>query len=185
MVSRVCARALAAVLVTAASVSAAAAQTTVIFNDSRPDVVYATLRAGAYADTNLPTVLTTRAADTSANNHRRALLKFDTQHRIPAGSRVTSALLTVPVKSGGATDTPRTIAAYQVSTSWAETETTWNRRRTTSNWSSAGGDLGSLIAKQVVSNVAGTKVTFDITSLVKAAVAGELGPSRHTRAARV
>jgi endonuclease/exonuclease/phosphatase family metal-dependent hydrolase len=185
MVSRVCARALAAVLVTAASVSAAAAQTTVIFNDSRPDVVYATLRAGAYADTNLPTVLTTRAADTSANNHRRALLKFDTQHRIPAGSSVTSALLTVTVKSGGATDTTRTLAAYQVSTSWAETETTWNRRRTTSQWSSAGGDLGSLIAKQVVSNVAGTKVTFDITALVKAAVAGELGSSRYTRVALV
>ena len=185
IVSRVCARALVAMVVTAASVSAAAAQTTVILNESKPDVVYATLRAGTYADTNLPTVLTTRAADTSANNHRRALLKFDTQNRIPAGSNVTSALLTVTVKSGGTADTTRTIAAYQVTTSWAETETTWNRRRTTSKWSTAGGDLGSLIAKQVASNAAGTKVTFDVTSLVKAAVAGELGSSRYTRVALV
>jgi endonuclease/exonuclease/phosphatase family metal-dependent hydrolase len=185
IVSRVCARALVAMAATAASVSAAAAQTTVIFNDSRPDVVYATLRAGAYADTNLPTVLTTRAADTSPNNHRRALLKFDTQNRIPAGSSVTSALLTVTVKSGGTADTTRTIGAYQVTTSWAETETTWNRRRTTSAWMTGGGDLGSLLAKQVVSNAAGTKVTFDITSLVKAAVAGHFGSSRYTRIALV
>ena len=185
IVSRVCARALIAVAAAAASVSAAAAQTTVIINDSRPDVVYATLRAGAYADANLPTVLTTRAADTSPNNHRRALLKFDTQNRIPAGSSVTSALLTVTVKSGSTADTTRTIGAYQVTTSWAETETTWNRRRTTTAWLSGGGDLGSLLAKQVVSNVAGTKVTFDITSLVKAAVAGQFGSSRYTRVALV
>jgi len=185
MVSRVCARVLVVIAATAASVSAAAGQTTVIFNDSKPDVVYATLRAGAYADTNLPTVLTTRAADTSTNNHRRAMLKFDTQNRIPAGSSVTSALLTMTVKNGGTTDTTRTIAAYQVTTSWAETEATWNRRRTTSGWMSGGGDLGSLVAKQVVSNVAGTKVTFDVTSLVKAAVAGQLGSSRYTRIALV
>jgi endonuclease/exonuclease/phosphatase family metal-dependent hydrolase len=183
MVSRVCARALVA-MAAAASVSAAAAQTTVIFNDSRPDVVYATLRAGTYADTNLPTLLKTRAADT-ASNHRRALLKFDTHNRIPAGSSVTSALLTVTVKSGSAADTTRTIGAYQVTTSWTETETTWNRRRTTSAWMSGGGDLGSLLGKQVVSNVAGTKVTYDITPLVKLAVAGKLGSSRYTRVALV
>lgn len=184
IMSPVCARALVAIAAAAASVSAAAAQTTVTFNDSRPDVVYATLRAGAYADKNLPTVLTTRAADT-ASNHRRALLKFDTHNRIPAGSSVTAALLTVTVKSGSAADSTRTIGAYQVTTSWAETETTWNRRRRTSAWMSGGGDLGSLIAKQVVSNVAGTKVTFDVTPLAKSAVAGHLGSSRYTRIALV
>ncbi|HEV8345611.1 MAG TPA: DNRLRE domain-containing protein [Vicinamibacterales bacterium] len=171
------------VVVFAASVSAVAAQTTVTLNQSRPQVVYATLRAGAYANTNYPTVLTTRAADT-ADNHRRALLKFDTQNTIPAGSAVTSALLTVTVKSGGAT-TPRTIGAYQVTTSWAETETTWNRRRTTAEWMTHGGDLGSLIAQWDVSNVAGTKVTFDVTPLVKQAVSGALGSSRYTRMALV
>jgi endonuclease/exonuclease/phosphatase family metal-dependent hydrolase len=171
------------VVVFAASVSAVAAQTTVTLNQSRPQVVYATLRAGAYANTNYPTVLTTRAADT-ADNHRRALLKFDTQNTIPAGSAVSSALLTVTVKSGGAT-TPRTIGAYQITTSWAETETTWNRRRTTAEWMTHGGDLGSLIAQWDVSNVAGTKVTFDVTPLVKQAVSGALGSSRYTRVALV
>jgi len=184
IVSRVCAPALVAMAAVAAVSAAAAPQTTVIFNNSRPDVVYATLRAGAYADKNLPTMLKTRANDT-ASNHRRALLKFDTQNRIPAGSHVTSALLTVTVKSGSAADRTRTLGAYQVTTSWAETETTWNRRRRTKGWISAGGDLGSLIAKQGVSNVPGTKVTFDVTPLVKLAVAGKLGSSRYTRVALV
>ena len=182
--ARVCARVLVALAVAAASVAAAAAQSTVTLSGSKPDVVYATLRAGAYADANLPTVLTTRAADT-ASNQRRALLKFDTQNRIPAGSSVTSALLTVTVKSGSAADTTRTIGVYQVTRSWAESETTWNRRRIASAWTTAGGDLGTLIAKQVVSNAAGTKVTYDITPLVKAAVAGTLGSSRYTRIALV
>src|SRR4051812_35898839 len=97
IVSRVCAYALVAATA-AATVASAAAQTTVVLNQSKPDVVYATRRGGAYADTNLRRVLTTRAADT-ANNHRRALLKFDPEHNIPAGSSVTSALLTVTVKS--------------------------------------------------------------------------------------
>jgi len=184
ILSRMCVRALVAIAATAASVSAASAQTTVIINQSKPDVVYATLRAGTYANTNFPQMLKVRAND-SADYHRRAMLKFDTQNRIPAGSSVTSALLTLTVMNGSAADTTRTIGAYQVTTSWAETETTWNRRRTTSGWTSAGGDLGSLLSKQVVSNVAGSKVTFDVTALVKAAVAGQLGSSRYTRVALV
>jgi endonuclease/exonuclease/phosphatase family metal-dependent hydrolase len=182
-VSRVCACALVAVAA-AASASSAAAQTTVTINTSKPDVVYATLRAGAYADTNYPTVLITRAADTNTtNSHRHALLKFDTENKIPAGSSVTSAYLTVTVQSGSAAS--RTIAAYQTTTSWAETEATWNQRRVSTAWGTAGGDFGTLLAKQAVSNVGGTKVTYDVTSLVKAAVGGQLGTSRYTRIALV
>ena len=184
MVSRVCARALVAMAAVAASVSAASAQTTVTLNQSNPQVVYATLRAGSYADTNLPTVLTTRAADT-ASNHRRALLKFDTQNTIPDGSAVTSALMTLTVKGGSAAAALRNIAAYQVTTSWGENETTWNDRRTTTAWMTAGGDLGSMIARMPVSYITGTKVTFDLTPLVRQAVSGALGSSRYTRIALV
>jgi endonuclease/exonuclease/phosphatase family metal-dependent hydrolase len=167
----------------AASATAVAAQTTVMLNQSKPEVVYATLRAGAYADKNLPTTLTTRAAD-SPDNHRRALLKFDTHNTIPAGTAVTSATMTVTVKSGSAAAS-RNIGAYQVTTSWAETETTWNRRRLADTWISGGGDLGSLIAQRPVLNVPGAKVTFDVTPLVKQAVSGALGSSRYTRLALV
>jgi len=181
-VSTVCGRgAMFGVMALAASVSAVAAQTTVTLNQSKPQVVYATLRAGAYADKNLPTTLTTRAAD-SADSHRRALLKFDTQNTIPAGTSVTSALMTVTVKSGSAAAS-RTIGAYQVTTSWTETETTWNRRRAAAAWITSGGDLGSLVAQQAVANVPDTKVTFDVTPLVKQAVSGALGSSRYTRLA--
>jgi hypothetical protein len=38
-----------------------------------------------------------------------------------------------------------------------------------------GGDYGSKLDDAVVSNTAGTKVTFDVTALVKAAVAGTSG----------
>jgi endonuclease/exonuclease/phosphatase family metal-dependent hydrolase len=46
-----------------------------------------------------------------------------------------------------------------------------------------GGDLGSRLDQQTVGNRAGTKVTFDVTNLVKHAVAGDLGRSRYTRVA--
>jgi endonuclease/exonuclease/phosphatase family metal-dependent hydrolase len=179
VVSTVSARVLFGLAAIAASVASASAQTTVTVNQSKAQVVYATLRAGAYANTNYPTTLTTRAADT-ADNHRRALLKFDTQNTIPAGTAITSALMTVTVKSGSAVAT-RNIGAYQGTTSWTETETTWNKRRAAEPWVTAGGDLGSLLATKAVSNVAGTKVTFDVTPLVKQAVSGALGSSRYTR----
>ena len=45
-----------------------------------------------------------------------------------------------------------------------------------------GGDLAHQAGDdRPVSDVAGSKVTFDVTSLVKAAVAGQLGSSRYTR----
>jgi len=179
VVSTVSARVLFGLAAIAASVASASAQTTVTLNQSKAQVVYATLRAGAYANTNYPTTLATRAAD-AADNHRRALLKFDTQNTIPAGTTVTSALMTVTVKSGSSV-AMRNIGAYQGTTSWTENETTWNKRRASEAWVTAGGDLGSLLATKAVSNVAGTKVTFDVTPLVNQAVSGALGSSRYTR----
>ena len=88
--------------------------------------------------------------------------------------------MTVTVKSGSA-DASRTIGAYQTSLSWTETEVTWKQRRNGENWPTPGGDYGSKLDDAVVSNTAGTKVTFDVTPLVKAAVAGQLGSSRYTR----
>ena len=181
--SRVCGSAMLGMLTLAGPVLADSKQTVVTLNQSKPHVVYATLRAGRHASRNLPTTLTTRAAD-AADNIRRALLKFDTQNTIPAGASVTSALMTVTVKRGSA-GSPRHIGAYQVTTSWAESEVTWNRRRVSTAWMTAGGDLGSLIAQQTVGNAAGTKVTFDVTALVKQAVSGDLGSSRYTRVALV
>src|SRR5206468_5026590 len=75
------------------------AQTTVSLSDPTTEVVYATIRGGTYSDTNFSKLLATRASD-DPQYRRRALLKFDTQSQIPAGSVVTSARLIVTVKSG-------------------------------------------------------------------------------------
>jgi len=156
---------------------------TVTLNQSAPQVVFATMRAGDSANQNLPTTLITRGAD-NADDRQRALLKFDTQNTIPEGATVTSAMLTVTLKRASAVES-RHIGVYQITTSWDEDEVTWNRRRTSAAWATPGGDLGSRLAEHNVGNDAGVKITYDITALVKQAVGGDLGTSRYTRVALV
>lgn len=167
------------VLASVALGATAAAQTTVTINVPETQVVYATLRGGTYANTNIDNLLETRAA-TDMSYARRAMLKFDTENTIPVGSNVTSAIMTVTVKDADAGQT-RHIAAYQVTNSWTETETTWKLRRAGQSWLTGGGDLGTKLATATVSDAAGSKLSFDVTSLVKAAVAGQLGSSRYAR----
>ncbi len=174
-----CARIAAGACLVASGASAAFAQTTITINEPKTQVVWATLRAGSYANENDQTVLATRASDTP-DYLRRSIIKFDTQTLIPEGSDVTSAVLTMTVKVGEA-DATRRIAAYQMTTSWDETQATWNLRRTGEKWVTAGGDLGTQLSVQTVGNTAGSKVSFDVTSLVKKAVSGALGSSRYTR----
>jgi endonuclease/exonuclease/phosphatase family metal-dependent hydrolase len=167
------------ILASAALSATAAAQTTVTINVPKTQVVYATLRGGTYANTNFDTLLETRAAS-DASYTRRAMLKFDTENVIPAGSNVTSATMTLTVKNADAGQT-RHVAAYQVTNSWTETETTWKLRRVGQSWGTAGGDLGTKLSTASVPDTAGSKVSFDVTSLVKEAVSGKLGSSRYTR----
>ncbi|MCU1385816.1 MAG: hypothetical protein JWL71_4513 [Acidobacteria bacterium] len=163
--------------------SLASAQTTVTLNQPTVHVVGATIRGGSYANTNEQWTLETRSADNVEYN-RRALLKFDTETAIPQGAVVTSAQLVVTVQNGSG-DATRTIGAYQTSLSWTENEVTWNNRRSGDRWPTAGGDYGTKLDDAVVSNVPGSKATFDVTALVKAAVAGDLGSSRYTRIALI
>jgi len=167
----------------AASSVGAMAQTTVSLSHADSQVWNATIRGGSYTSKNLPNTLETRAAD-DAEYRRRALLKFDTQNTLPKGSSVTSAVLTVTVKEGSE-DSTRRVGAYQVTTSWDLNQVTWNNRRSGQKWGTAGGDLGTQLDDAVVGNKAGTRVSFDVTSLVKSAVAGSLGSSRYTRIALV
>jgi len=168
----------AATIVSAASASA---QTTV----SLPAVTHGTLRAGSYANQKQGDLLATRSS-TPPDYLRRAILKFDTQNGVPLGSNVTSALMTVTVKTGGA-DTSRRIAVYQVTQSFGDNDFTWNQRYVSSNtaWNTAGGDLATQLAVQTVTSTVGSKVTFDVTALVKQIVSGALGSSRYTRLALV
>jgi len=155
----------------------ASAQTTV----NLPAVTHGTVRAGSYASQKQGDLLATRASD-SGDYLRRAILKFDTQTQVPAGASVTSALLTVTVKTVE-TGASRHVAAYQITQSYGDNDFTWNERYVSlgTKWSTAGGDLGSKLDTQLVSNTVGSKVTFNVTPLVKQAVSGALGSSRYTR----
>jgi endonuclease/exonuclease/phosphatase family metal-dependent hydrolase len=163
--------------------SAAMAQTTVTLHQPGTQVWDATLRGGTYANTNLSTILETRSS-TDPEYLRRALLKFDTETTIAAGTPVSRALLSITVKSGSG-DSTRRIGVYQVTTSWEEPEVTYKVRKTSTAWGSAGGDLGTRITELTISNVPGTRVDFDVTPLVQQAVNGSLGSSRYTRLALV
>jgi len=170
-------------LVVASSVVGKSASATVTIAQSKSQVVYATIRAGSFSNRNLPTTLETRSSS-DPEFLRRALVKFDTQATIAKGASIASAILTVTVKDGSG-DATRRIAAYQMTTSWTETEVTWRNRRHGQPWGTPGGDLGSRLAVTTVSNVPGSKVTFDVTPLVREAVAGKLGTSRYTRIALI
>jgi endonuclease/exonuclease/phosphatase family metal-dependent hydrolase len=166
-----------------AAAASAAAQTTVTLGDPATDVVFATLRGGTYANTNLSTILETRASS-DLSYVRRAMVKFDTENRLPSGVTVVSAFLTFTVKSAGA-DATRRVGVYQVKTSWHENVTTWKVRKAGYSWATGGGDLGTHLATATVGNTAGAKISVDVTPLVKAAVSGQLGTSRYTRLALV
>ena len=139
-----------------------------------------TLRGGAYASTNYAsqTLLETRASD-DPSYERRAILKFDTQNTIPAGSSIASAVLTITV-AGGNPQT-RTLALYRLASSYDETRANWTRRKSDASWSSAGGDSAERFSSASVTATPGAPVTFDITSLVQKNVTGAYGGNRYTR----
>ena len=173
----------AAVIAASAMTGTAAAQTTVVLNAGGSQVTDTTLRGGAYAGTNYDgQPLITRRSTSEPDWERRAILKFDTQNTIPSGAQVSSATLTLTVRSGlGSGGQTRPIQLYRITQAFQESDATWRVRQSTSNWSTPGGDVASTIfASQSVTNVAGTRVSFNVTSLVQRTVNGEFG-SRYTR----
>jgi endonuclease/exonuclease/phosphatase family metal-dependent hydrolase len=139
-----------------------------------------TLRAGAYANTSYANATTLESRASSDPSYtRRVLLKFDTHTTIPVGSQIVSAILTVTV-AGGNPET-RTIGAYREASSYDENYATWNRRNSSANWVVGGGDVAEVYDQKSVSNVAGTRVAFDLTQLVSSVVHETFGTSRYTR----
>jgi endonuclease/exonuclease/phosphatase family metal-dependent hydrolase len=168
------------VLVGTGSVAGVAAQTTLVLNVPGTQVKDTTIQGGIKAATNFNS---SDALGTSANASydevRHALLKFDTQNTMPAGSQIVSATLTLTLKSAG-TDAARTVSLYPVTSSFEQQEATWKTRRAGYAWITAGGDFGARAATQAVSNVPGTKVSINVSALVQAAVSGS-SSSRYTR----
>jgi len=139
-----------------------------------------TLRGGSYAGTNYVSqpVLETRASD-DPSYERRAILKFDTETTIPAGASIASAVMTITVAGGNSES--RTLALYRLASSYDESCATWNKRKASTSWASAGGDSAERFGTATVTATPGQQVTFDITPLVQKNVSGAYGSNRYTR----
>lgn len=163
----------------------AAAQTTKVLSAPGSQLTDdTTIRGGGYSGVNYSTdsTLATKTSSDSSNV-RRVLLKFDTSNTIPAGASVSKAVLTLTLKSAGATSS-RPIVVRRVTKSFLKGSANWSRYRSSSYWSSGGGDLAETWATTNVGRTAGSTVSFDVTSLVQKTVSGTFG-SRYTRMALV
>lgn len=136
----------------------------------------ATIRAGAYADTNWGFGDIETKSSIHPETIRRALLKFDTHTTIPAGSPIISATLTLTVHSGSSPS--RHLAVYCLPSDFDQYQVTWNSRLTNTRWTTPGGDVGHQHGVVTVTNVSGSKVTIDATAIVKEAM---LRSARYTR----
>jgi hypothetical protein len=144
---------------------------------STPDsqVIDTMIRNGSYAAINQDgPVLLTRWSSVP-EWERRTIFSFETSS-IPVRSPVSSAILTLTVKTGlGAAGTTRPVRAYRLASTFREREATWLNRESQVPWQTPGADLAESYATTMVSNVARTRVTFDVTPLVQQAVNGDLG----------
>jgi len=128
-----------------------------------------TIRGGAFSAVNLDGGVLGTKISSNPDYVRRSLLKFDTESTLPAGVAIQSATLTLTVRSGGVAST-RAIAAYPIERGFTASEATWDVARSTTPWSTPGGDLGARAAVSYVTNAVGGKATFDVTSIVRSAV---------------
>jgi endonuclease/exonuclease/phosphatase family metal-dependent hydrolase len=171
------------IVVCSASMLVGTAQAqTIVLNQAGSQVTDTTLRSGAYSNTNFDNApLITRRSTSDPDWERRALLKFDTDNYVPSGAQIASATLTLTVKSGlGSSGQARTVKAFRVIGPFLETDATWLTRMDSTRWSTPGGDLGEQVASAAATNVAGAKVTFDVTDLVQQTVAGQFD-TKYTR----
>jgi hypothetical protein len=161
----------------------AEAQTTVVLNVPDAQVIDTMIRNGSYAATNQNgPVLLTRSS-TVPEWERRTILSFDASS-IPDRTTITSATLTLTVKSGlGSAGATRPVTAYRLTSTFQEAQASWTNRQTGVAWQTPGGDFGEIAGSGAVTNVAGAKVTFDLTPLVQRAVNGEF--ARQVRIALV
>jgi hypothetical protein len=133
------------------------------------------IRNGTYASWNHNnSVLLTRWS-AIPDWERRTIFGVNTA-TIPLGSHVTSAVLSLTVKSGlGAAGATTPVTVYRLASSFVESQASWLNRQTSTPWQTPGGDLTESYGTVQVHNVAGTRVEFDITALVQRAVNGESG----------
>jgi hypothetical protein len=162
--------------------SAALAQT-IVLNVPDTQVIDTTIRNGPYATYNHNSASLLTRSSTVPDWERRTILSFNASS-VPSGTVVTSATLTLTLKSGlGTAGAMRTVAVRRLTASFVETQASWRDRQTGAAWATPGGDLAETITSSEVTNVAGSRITFNVTALVQRAVNGEF--ERHVRLALI
>jgi endonuclease/exonuclease/phosphatase family metal-dependent hydrolase len=160
--------------------SGASAQTTVKIADPVKQVDDARIQGGSYANRVFDNErLATKVHPSDATYHRRSVLKFDTHNTIPQGATIQSAILTLTLSK--ADSETRKLGLYRLSQTFDEDYASWTRRKSSDNWSSAGGDFDARFAEASVGSSVGAQVKFDITTLVQNVVNARYGSSRYTR----
>jgi hypothetical protein len=168
----------AAALGTLAAPATARAQT-IVLNVPDTQVVDTTIRNGPYATYNHNSASLLTRSSTVPDWERRAILSFNASS-VPSGTVITSATLTLTLKSGlGTAGATRTVQVRRLAASFVETQATWLVRQNGIAWATPGGDLAEAITTSEVTNVTGARITFNVTSLVQQAVNGSFNRQVH------
>ena len=158
--------------------------TTVVLADRDTQVVDTMIRNGSYANANQDGLVLLTRSSTIPEWERRTIFGFETS-TIPAGSTITSAVLALTVRTGlGTAGSTRPVTVYRLTLPFEETEATWMNREAGVAWPAPGGALGGSYGTVAVTNVAGARVNFNLTTLVQQTIDGGFG-ARQTRIALV
>ncbi len=156
----------------AIAVPAIAPAQTIVLNVPDTQVVDTTIRNGPYATYNHNSATLLTRSSTVPDWERRAILSFNASS-VPSGTVITSATLTLTLRSGlGTSGAARTVQVRRLAASFVETQATWLQRQSGVAWATPGGELAETITTTEVTNVAGAKMTFNVTSVVQQAVNG-------------
>ena len=108
-----------------------------------------------------------KAADGSRHN---GLIQFDTSP-VPKDVTVLDATLEIELSSWYSASDGNTIEARPLTRSWSSSNATWIKADATTNWTTPGGDVGSVVASDVF-NLGETWMFFKIRDLAKGWVNG-------------
>ena len=100
----------------------------------------------------------------ASNDTTRTLLRFNID-AIPAGARILGATLSLDRQSGSGADQP--VSAHRIMNMWSEDSVTWNRRETSTNWDTAGGDFDSTAVATTPVGPVNQRYEWNITPLVQ------------------
>jgi hypothetical protein len=95
---------------------------------------------GSLTTTNYGSTTTMRVDFTStAPGNGRAVVKFDLSS-IPSGATVTGVTLHLTVTGASSKGSTRSVGVYSLTRDWVESQVTWTRAQTGTNWTTLGGD---------------------------------------------